>query len=453
MSLPQGPHRRLNLLTGEWLLVSPQRALRPWQGQQEPPQALDLPEYEPTCYLCPRNTRANGQQNPDYQDVYHFVNDFSALHGAMEDGEAQAPQVHAEAEQSESACIERSRSEESQNDAFTALVSALDSPPGSFSSASSPLQDDKQGQHSPQIPPRLITDNSLTDNHIPPRLITDNSSLITDEPSPRITDNGYRITEPGYLITQKESGHCEVICFSPRHDLTLAQMDVEGVLRVVDLWCDRHAELSARPEINHIQIFENKGAAMGCSNPHPHGQIWAQAHVPELPAREGVRQATHHAETGRVLLLDYLATELQSRERLVLENEHFAVVVPFWAAWPFETLVLPKRHVPDLQSLLPEERLALADAVRRITCRYDNLFQCSFPYSAGIHQAPCDGQPHPEWQLHMHFFPPLLRSASVRKFMVGYELLAEPQRDISAESAAERLRALSDEHYLNFFHL
>ena len=413
MSLPQGPHRRLNLLTGEWLLVSPQRALRPWQGQQEPPQALDLPEYDPHCYLCPRNTRANGQQNPDYADVYHFVNDFSALHGEIEDGETQDPHGHSEAEQS--------GAEESQNDAFK----ALHSPPGSFSSASAPLQDDQWGQHSPQLPPRLITDNS---------------SLITDQNSPLITDNSS-------LITQKESGHCEVICFSPRHDLTLAQMDVEGVLRVVDLWCDRYAELSARPEINHIQIFENKGAAMGCSNPHPHGQIWAQAHVPELPAREGLRQAAHHAQTGRVLLLDYLATELQSRARLVLENEHFAVVVPFWAAWPFETLVLPKRHLPDFQALLPEERLALADAVRRITCRYDNLFQCSFPYSAGIHQAPCDGQPHLGWQLHMHFFPPLLRSASVRKFMVGYELLAEPQRDISAESAAARLRELSDRHY------
>jgi UDPglucose--hexose-1-phosphate uridylyltransferase len=423
MSLPQGPHRRLNLLTGEWLLVSPQRALRPWQGQQEPPQALDLPEYDPTCYLCPRNTRANGQQNPDYQDVYVFVNDFSALEGAGE-----PPQGHSEAEQS--------GAEESPNDAFK----ALHSPPGSFSSASAPLQDDKQGQHSPQIPPRLITDNSLTDNYITPRLITDNSLTDNYTTSRLITDNSS-------LITQKESGHCEVICFSPRHDLTLAQMDVEGVLRVVDLWCDRYAELSARPEINHIQIFENKGAAMGCSNPHPHGQIWAQAHVPELPACEGLRQAAHHAETGRVLLLDYLDTELQSRERLVLENEHFAAVVPFWAAWPFETLVLPKRHVPDLQTLRPEERLALADAVRRITCRYDNLFQCSFPYSAGIHQAPCDGQAHPGWQLHMHFFPPLLRSASVRKFMVGYELLAEPQRDISAESAAARLRELSDRHY------
>jgi UDPglucose--hexose-1-phosphate uridylyltransferase len=348
MSLPQRPHRRQNLLTGEWLLVSPQRALRPWQGQQEAPQRVDLPHYDAHCYLCPGNTRANGQQNPAYQDVYAFQNDFSAIEGGVA---------------------------------------------GDFE-----------------------------------------ESIIQE-------------TNNGLLVFKEEIGYCEVICFSPRHDLTLAQMDVAGVHRVVELWCARFAALAARPEISHVQIFENKGAAMGCSNPHPHGQIWAQSHVPDLPAREGVRQATYFAEKGRVLLLDYLATELAAEERIVLENEHFAVVVPFWAAWPFETLVLPKRHIPDLSAMTAAEQHAFADAIRRITCRYDNLFQSSFPYSAGIHQAPCDGAAHPGWQLHMHFFPPLLRSASVKKFMVGYEMLAEPQRDISAESAAERLRHLPDVHY------
>ena len=229
--------------------------------------------------------------------------------------------------------------------------------------------------------------------------------------------------------------------------MALAEMNVNGIRYIVDCWCDLYKELGKIPDIQYVQIFENKGAAMGCSNPHPHGQIWAQAHVPELPALEEARQQVYYAQHGRTILADYLAAELRKQERVVLENEYFAVVVPFWAAWPFETLILPKRNVADLNALTAVERDGFADAIRRITCRYDNLFQCSFPYSAGIHQAPTDGKLHPEWTLHMHFFPPLLRSATVKKFMVGYEMLCEPQRDMTPEQSADMLRELPEVHF------
>jgi UDPglucose--hexose-1-phosphate uridylyltransferase len=229
--------------------------------------------------------------------------------------------------------------------------------------------------------------------------------------------------------------------------MTLAEMDIVGIQKVVACWCDLHLELGGMPDIQHVQIFENKGAAMGCSNPHPHGQVWAQAHLPEIPAREHAQQQAYYARHGRTLLQDYLAAELQKQVRIVFENAHFVVLVPFWAAWPFETLILPKRNIQDLQALGDDERAAFADAIRRITCRYDNLFECSFPYSSGIHQSPTDGSLHPEWTMHMHFFPPLLRSATVKKFMVGYEMLCEPQRDIAPERSAAMLREVGEVHF------
>ncbi|GAB2953166.1 UDP-glucose--hexose-1-phosphate uridylyltransferase [Hymenobacter coalescens] len=336
------PHRRFNALTGDWVLVSPHRSKRPWQGQQEKPEVEQRPAYDSTCYLCPGNTRAGGIVNPPYTDTFVFNNDFAAL--------------------------------------------LADTPVGG-------------------------------------------------------------INEGGLLRAEAESGVGRVICFSPRHDLTLPEMDVPAIRRVVDLWAEQYQELGSQPDINYVQIFENKGAAMGASNPHPHGQIWAQRTVPTEPAKEAVQQLAYYKEHGRTLLTDYLAIELRDQQRVVLENEHFVVLVPFWAVWPFETLVVARRPVQDVVQLTDEERTALADVLRRLTIRYDNLFQISFPYSAGLHQRPTDGEAHPEWHLHMHFYPPLLRSATVRKFMVGYEMLGNPQRDITPEAAAERLRGLSEVHY------
>ncbi|AYA37814.1 UDP-glucose--hexose-1-phosphate uridylyltransferase [Hymenobacter oligotrophus] len=336
------PHRRFNALNGEWVLVSPHRSKRPWQGQQETPDADQRPAYDPGCYLCPGNTRANGSVNPAYASTFVFDNDFAAL--------------------------------------------LPDTPAGT-------------------------------------------------------------IDEGGLLRAEAESGVGRVICFSPRHDLTLPEMSTPDIRQVVDLWVDELKALGAQPDINYVQIFENKGQMMGCSNPHPHGQIWAQRTVPSEPAKETVQQLAYYQQHGRTLLADYLGIELQKRERVVLENEHFMVLVPFWAVWPFETLLVARRPVQDITQLTPEERDALADAIRRLTIRYDNLFNISFPYSAGLHQRPTDGQEHPEWHLHMHFYPPLLRSATVRKFMVGYEMLGNPQRDITPEFSAAKLRSLPEVHY------
>jgi UDPglucose--hexose-1-phosphate uridylyltransferase len=238
-----------------------------------------------------------------------------------------------------------------------------------------------------------------------------------------------------------------VICFSPRHDLTLPQMSHEELCKVVDVWAAQYQELAAIDGINHVQIFENKGEAMGCSNPHPHGQIWAQQTVPDEAAKKTQRMQAHFERTGGTLLGDYRAVERERASRLVCENESFVALVPFWATWPFETLVLCKRHVRSLSDMSDSERSDLADILKRLTTRYDNLFECSFPYSAGMHQAPTDGAKHDAWDWHMHFYPPLLRSSSVKKFMVGYEMLGEPQRDITPEAAAGRLRALSETHY------
>jgi UDPglucose--hexose-1-phosphate uridylyltransferase len=342
-SLAEQQHRRLNLLTDEWVLVSPHRGRRPWQGQVESLPAERRPAYDPSCYLCPGNTRANGVRNPKYEGTYAFDNDFAAL----------LPDVRGE-----------------------------------------PVHQTM-----------------------------------------------------GLLVAQPESGVCRVICFSPRHDLSLPDLSVPAIRGVVDLWTEEYERLGSRPDIGHVQIFENKGQVMGCSNPHPHGQIWAQRSVPREPARETDNQREHYARHGRTLLEDYLRLELERDERVVCSNDGFVALVPFWAVWPFEILVVSRRPVAHLGKLTDAERDELADVVKRVTTRYDNLFEVSFPYSAGIHQAPTDGMEHPEWHLHLHFYPPLLRSATVRKFLVGYEMLAEPQRDLTAESAADRLRAMSEVHY------
>lgn len=336
------PHRRLNPLTGDWILVSPHRAKRPWQGQVEKAAADERPKYDPTCYLCAGNERAGGKFNPPYKGTFVFTNDFSAL--------------------------------------------------------------------------------------------------LTDTPDGNVDE--------GNLFQAKsESGICKVICFSDDHSLTIPEMEVADIRNVVDVWCEQFEELGSNPMINYVQIFENKGAIMGCSNPHPHGQIWSSSSVPVEPAKESKTQKEYFEKHGTTLLSDYLKAELDRKVRLVVENEHFVALVPFWAVWPFETMIVSRRPVQNILQLSDEERTALADIYKQLTVKYDNLFEVSFAYSAGLHQAPTDGKDYPEWHLHMHFFPPLLRSASVKKFMVGYEMLATPQRDITAEQAAQRLRDLSPVHY------
>ncbi|MEZ4866671.1 MAG: UDP-glucose--hexose-1-phosphate uridylyltransferase [Caldilineaceae bacterium] len=336
------PHRRRNLLTGEWVLVSPHRTKRPWQGQVEKGTPDTRPAYDPTCYLCPGNARAGGKQNPSYTGTFVFDNDFASL-----------------------------------------------------------LPEGPQGD----------------------------------------------VSQGEFFQMEAETGCARVICFSPRHDLTLPEMTVMEIRQVVDVWAAQTVELGNLSDINYVQLFENKGAVMGSSNPHPHGQIWANHSIPQEPAKEDVQQRTYYAAHGTPLLLDYLAAELIAGERLVVENEDWVVLVPFWAVWPYEVLLLPRRHVCQLPDLTDHERTALADILKRLLTRYDNLFETSFPYSMGWHGQPTDGQAHPHWQLHAHFYPPLLRSATVKKFMVGYEMLGNPQRDITAEQAAARLRALSEVHY------
>lgn len=342
--LNSASHRRLNQLTGEWVLVSPHRTSRPWQGQVEKVRDAERPQYDPSCYLCPGNDRANGARNPPYKGVFAFDNDFAAL----------TPQASAAA-----------------------------------------------------------------------------------------------FAQDGLLVAESEPGRCRVLCFSERHDLTLPRMSVAEIVPVIEAWREETKRLGALDMINHVQIFENRGAAMGASNPHPHCQIWATHSIPNEALKELTRQSAYLAQHGACLLCDYLALEEKLAERIVCRNDHFVALVPFWAIWPFETMVLATRHVGAFDDLAFEEARALADILRRLTIRYDNLFEADFPYSMGIHQRPTDGPPHAGWHFHAHFYPPLLRSASVRKFMVGFEMLGEPQRDITPEAAAARLRDVSEIHFLD----
>ena len=337
------PHRRYNILTREWVLVSPHRAKRPWLGQVEKQAPEQLPAYDPTCYLCPRNDRAGGFFNPDYTRAYIFNNDFAAL-----------------------------------------LPKILDEEPAS----DSPL-----------------------------------------------------------LVSAPEQGQCLVVCFSPRHDLTLPELELPAIENVLKIWAQASDDLSKKDFIQYVQVFEKKGAMMGCSNPHPHSQIWAQSQPPNEITKELASQRDYYEAHDRSLLLDYIQEELRRKERCLFSNDHFTAVVPFWAVWPFEVLVAAHRPTQSLDDLSASEISALAEIFKRITTCYDNLFEISFPYSMGFHQAPADGKPHPEWVLHAHFYPPLLRSATIKKFMVGFEMLAMPQRDITPEAAAERLRGLPEIHY------
>lgn len=337
------PHRRYNPLLDEWILVSPHRTKRPWQGQQENTIVKALPEYDPGCYLCPGNERSNGTKNPDYADCFVFENDFSAL-------------LNQEVEHS----------------------------------------------------------------------TMGTSSLFKFKP---------------------ERGINKVVCFSPKHHLTIPEMETTAIEKIIHTWIAQYIELGSHDFINHVQIFENKGAVMGCSNPHPHGQIWAQSSLPTQVEKTQKNLKKYYDQHNKSLLKAYLDEELKVKERVVCENDHFAVVVPFWAIWPYETMIISKRHFSTIIAMTKEEIVSFAQILKTITVKYDNLFETSFPYSSGIHQAPTDRLAHPEWHFHMHFYPPLLRSASVKKFMVGYEMMGEAQRDLTPESSARVLREMPTLHY------
>jgi UDPglucose--hexose-1-phosphate uridylyltransferase len=329
-------HKRFNILTGEWVLVSPHRAKRPWQGQNEEISNEKRPTYDASCYLCPGNTRINGEVNPDYKEVFVFTNDFAALQ--------------------------------------------KDSP-----------------------------DFSVND---------------------------------GLLIAESEKGICKVICFSPDHSKSLADMTPSEIKKVVFAWQKEYTELGSSDLINYVQIFENKGAVMGCSNPHPHGQIWSQSTLPNEVAKKNTQQLNYFNKNKSSLLGDYLQQELEKDERIIYQNDAFVVLIPFWAVWPYETMIVPKTQKTSILELDDNEALLYADAISVITKTYDKLFNTSFPYSSGIHQAPTDGNDNSHWHFHMSFYPPLLRSATVKKFMVGYEMFGSPQRDITAEQAVQTLKGL-----------
>lgn len=274
-------------------------------------------------------------------------------------------------------------------------------------------------------------------------------TFVFDNDFSSLLPNGPRgdVSEGRFFQARAESGICRVMCFSPRHDLTLPEMAEESIRQVIDCWADQLAELGNREYVNYVQIFENKGQIMGCSNPHPHGQIWGNWSVPDEPAKEDQHQRAYYAQHQSVMLMDYLIDELEAAERVIIDESHWVALVPYWAVWPFETLVLPRRHVTSMSALSTGEKNNLAKILKRLLTRYDNLFETSFPYSMGWHGQPTDGQKHAHWQLHAHFYPPLLRSATVKKFMVGYEMLAMPQRDLTAERAAQQLRNASEVHF------
>lgn len=329
-------HKRFNILTGEWVLVSPHRSKRPWQGQNEAATNEVRPSHDESCYLCAGNTRINGELNPQYKDAFVFTNDFAAL----------------------------------QNDSKTFKI------------------------------------------------------------------------EDGLLIAHSETGICKVICFSPDHSKSLADMNVESIAKVVEAWQDEYKTLGALEGINYVQIFENKGAVMGCSNPHPHGQIWSQSTLPNEVDKKDKQQLEFFKKNNRTILGDYLHQELEKKERIIFENKSFVVLIPFWAIWPFETMIIPKRAQKNILEMNDNEAFLFAEAISVITKAYDALFNCSFPYSSGIHQAPTNGENNEHWHWHMSFYPPLLRSATVKKFMVGYEMFGSPQRDITAEIATQKLKEL-----------
>ncbi len=337
-------HKRYNPLSDEWVLVSPHRCQRPWQGQEEQSFDENRLKHDPDCYLCPGVTRAGGIQNPFYKSTYVFTNDFSAL-----------------------------------------------------------LMEPEEGSNN------------------------EDSSLFISKP---------------------ESGICRVICFSPRHDLSIARMTPEQAGDVIDTWTNEYLELGQNDSIRYVQIFENRGEAMGCSNPHPHGQIWATQSIPTLPECEQNQQIRYKDQHLSCLLCDYLGLEIEKNERIIFTNASFVIVVPYWAVWPFETLIIPRRHMGSIAELSEKEKNDLSEALILMGIKFDNLFSTSFPYSMGIHQQPTDGLPHPEWHFHIHYYPPLLRSATIKKFMVGFEMLAMPQRDLTAEESAQMLRACSDQHYM-----
>ena len=329
-------HKRFNILTGEWVLVSPHRSKRPWQGQNEAISNVQRPSYDPNCYLCAGNTRINGEENPKYKDVYVFTNDFAAL---------------------------------------------------------------------------------------------------------QTTSPKFSINE-GLFKAESEQGICKVVCFSPDHSKSLADMTVEDINKIVHTWQKEYTKLGNNDMINYVQIFENKGAVMGCSNPHPHGQIWGESSLPNEAYKKDKQQRDYFNKNKSSLLGDYLKQELETNERIIYQNDDFVVLAPFWAIWPFETMIVPKQQHANITKISEQENLGFADAISKITKAYDKLFECSFPYSSGIHQSPTNGETNVHWHWHMSFYPPLLRSATVKKFMVGYEMFGSPQRDITAEQAVYRLKSL-----------
>lgn len=339
--LQEYSHKRYNSLTGEWVLVSPHRANRPWQGQNEDVIGSVQSKYDENCYLCPGNKRANGEINPKYDNVFVFGNDFAALQ-------------------------------------------------------------------------------------------SDSKQFNLDD---------------GLIKAVSEQGLCKVICFSPDHSKSLAQMTVKEIEKVIQTWQSEFTSLAKIDSINYVQIFENKGAIMGCSNPHPHGQIWSNSSLPNEILKKDIQQLDYYKKYKKILLETYLKQELKINERIIFENRAFVVLVPFWAVWPYETMIIPKSPQKNISKLPSKETILFAQAISVVTKVYDKLFNCSFPYSSGIHQAPTNGMDNEHWHWHMSFYPPLLRSATVKKFMVGYEMFATPQRDITPETAAKTLRKLAENLY------